>query len=260
MKRYGLVLVLVACSGGDDGVDAPMPAYSGYVQVESYDAMDLASQQRGGLATAGFSMSGVDCTTVQTVGACVVMDCPDTDASSVSGGTVTITGAAEPITLTPSTTGHYDARVSPDPLFNGGETLTFTASGGDVPGFTKTIKAPSKPTITQPAKPASQVSPLVIDRSKDLMVAWTGGGNGTMDVSLAGAADRRVSCRFDTSTGHGKVPSAALSMLTAGMGGVSMAAFSEDEVIEGDWGINVGALYIAVWPDASMVSGPTMFQ
>jgi hypothetical protein len=195
---------------------------------------------------------------MQTIGACEIAQCLTASPPLVSAGTVTITGASQPITLTPDAMGQYAPMMVPTPLFTGGEMVTFSGTGATAPAFSKAIKTPSKVTITQPAKPAPY---LVVDRTRDFTVTWTGGGAGKVQVALnSSTADRRLFCRFDASAGSGKLPTAALAMFAAGDGGYAMAAVTIDEAVVGDWGIEVSAYFNAVWPDNSIVSGPTTFQ
>jgi hypothetical protein len=268
--RYALLLV-AACGGGsgsgdggDDtgGADAPRPTHAGFLGIQSYDAMNTpGTPTRGGTATAGFWAAGGFCTTMQTIGACDVARCLTSAPAQVSGGGVTISGAAQPIMLTPGAMDQYAPFMITSPLFAGGEMITFTTAGAVVPSFTKTIKTPTKATITQPARPSMTSPYLVVNRTQDFTVSWSGGGSGKVQVALnSQQADQRVFCRFDASAGSGKVPSAVLSTLAPGQGGYAMAAITLEEAIAGDWAIEVSAYFNAVWPDNSIVSGPTMFQ
>jgi hypothetical protein len=266
--RYVFVL-LAACGnggggGGDDvGTDATsQTSHSGYLQIQSYDAENTPGiPTRGGTAGAGFWASGAYCTQTQKIDPCMIYTCVTSPPASVSGGTVTITGAAQMITLTPNAMGQYETFMVANPLFNGGEMITFTTSGAMVPAVTKTITAPAKAMITAPAKPPMSSPYLVISRGQDFTVSWSGGGSGKVQVALNSTnADQRVFCRFNASAGTGKLPSAAISTLAAGTGGFAMAAITEEQAVAGDWGLDVSAYFNAVWPDNSIVSGPTMLQ
>jgi hypothetical protein len=263
--RYAFV-VLAACSGGgDDGggsIDAPKATHSGYVSIQSYDAMNTPNTPtRGGTASAGFFGSGAFCTNLMTIGACDIATCVSTPPAGVSAGTITISGAAQAVTMTPTATATYNTFMTADPLFSGGEMITFTATGADVPAFMKSITAPTKATITAPAKPSSTSPYLMISRSQDFSVSWTGGGSGLVQVALTSSqADQRVFCRFEASAGTGKVPSAALAALATGTGGFAMASIAHSVFETGDYAIEASAYFNAVWPDAAIVSGPTMVQ
>jgi hypothetical protein len=216
---------------------------------------------RGGTASAGFYASGNFCTTTQTIGACEVATCATAAPPAVSAGAITITGAAQPITLTPNADDTYTTFMATAPLFSGGESITFAVAGADVPAFSAAITTPAKATITSPAKPTPQSPYLDINRTLDLTVTWTGGGSGKLQVALNNqAADKRLFCRFDASAHTGTISAAALATLDAGLGGFGMASIGLGEHVAGDWGIEVSAYFNAVWPDNAIVSGPTNFQ
>lgn len=216
---------------------------------------------RGGTAGAGFWATGAYCTSMQRIGPCNIMQCATSQQPQVSGGMVTITGAAQAITLMPNASNQYDTFMVANPLFVGGEMITFTTVGATAPAVTKTITAPAKATITQPAKPPMASPYLIINRSQDFTVSWTGGGSGEVQVALnSDLADHRAFCRFMASAGTGKIPSAALQTFTGASGGFAMASITEEQAISGDWGIDVSAYFNAVWPDNAIVSGAAMLQ
>jgi hypothetical protein len=267
--RYAFVLLVAACSGGgggdDDGggtPDAAMPTHTGYVSIQSYDAMNAPNTPtRGGTASASFFSSGAFCTTSQTIGACEIATCPQATPAAVSAGTITITGAAQAITLTPTAENAYNTFMVATPLFNGGESITFAAAGATVPGFMKSNTTPTKATITAPTKPSSSSPYLMMSRSSDFTVSWTGGGTGQLQVALNSIqGDARVFCRFEASAGTAKIPSAALMTLEAGNIGFAMASIARTTETAGEWGVEVSAYFNAVWPDNAIVSGPAMLQ
>jgi hypothetical protein len=264
--RYAIVF-LVACSGGggDDGdgtPDAPKATHSGYVSVQSYDAMNTPNTPtRGGTASAGFFQTGAFCVNVQHIGPCDLAMCTTTPPPGVSAGIINVTGTTQPIMMMPTASKTYDTFMVANPLFSGGENITFAAAGADVPAFTKSITAPTKATITAPAKPSATSPYLTISRSQDFSLSWTGGGTGLVQLALnSNSAEQRLFCRFEASAGSGKVPSAALAMLPAGNGGFAMASIAQNVFETGDWAIEASAYFNAVWPDNAIVSGPTMLN
>lgn len=275
-----ILLSLAACGGGDSSVDgntagdggtdgakpmqdAAKPTHHGFVDLQTYDAMNTPSTPtRGGQAIAAFFAMGDYCTTAQTIGSCSFLQCMNGFPTGVSAGTVTLTGAAQPITLMPNPDKTYTAVTSTTtPMFSGGENVTFAATGADVPAFSKSLVMPSRATITSPSKPAAAAS-LVVPRGQDYSVTWSGGGSGKVQVALftLGTVPQRLICYFDASAGDGKVPTAALAMLSAGAGSFAMATTAFMEVDAGDWAVQLGGFFNAVWPDAAIVSGSAMFQ
>jgi hypothetical protein len=104
--------------------------------------------------------------------------------TDVSAGTITIAGGQTPIVLTPQVqtlpdggsfldySGGLNLGASP---ISPGDALTITSSGATVPAFSIDITVPEAISITHPDP--SSVTPLAVDRSMDLPIAWTGGGS-----------------------------------------------------------------------------------
>ncbi len=265
--RFAL-LVFVACKssggGGDDGPapDAAVAAHTGSVFIQSYDGMNVpGTPTRGGQVSAGFYTAPATCTTMQTIGPCTVRSCPaGSSQGAFSAGTISISGAAKPLSLVPGADKVYTPQTSTTPLFAGGETITFAATGADVPAFTLSVTAPTKGTITAPAKPAAGAL-LGITRAQDFSVSWNGGGSGTIQVFLTGPGNQpALFCTYPASAGSGKVPTAALMTMAAGMGSFAMSTISEAQSTAGDWAVLANVYFNAVWPDAALVSGGSMLQ
>jgi hypothetical protein len=247
-------------SGGDGGSVQPTTK-SGGVTVQSY----TATQATTGTALAAGDLSAefeaASACPTTTIGPCVLSSCGIPTATAESAGTITVTGALVPASISPAADKTYTALMT-QPLFSGGETLTVTAAGADVPAFTHTLVAPAKITITSPAKPASASPYLMIDRSAGFSVAWTGGGASTVQIALLGGTGSNLdlSCHFPASAGSATIPASALAMLPAGTGGFAMAAIATDSLVAGDYAISLFGYYNGVWTDDSIVSGPTMVQ
>lgn len=269
MRIHPVLLVLGACGGGGDGgggddipggADAPKPAYGGYLSIQSYDAMNVPGiPTRGGTASASFYTGAGICSVRETVGPCDVSHCmPGPPAGQTSAGAITITGAQQPITLTPMSDKSYAQFTTAASLFAGGESITFSAAGADVPAFSHTLTTPSKTTVTSPVEPATQ---LMVPRGAEYSVRWSGGRAGVVQVLLfASNPDIRLLCRFSASGGTGNVPVAALMKLPVGDGGFAISAVNREAKVAGEYQVEVEAYYNAVWPDNSTVSGPALFQ
>jgi len=256
----------VACGGGGSGVDGGngsdggttpdgvSATQFGSVFIQSY----VAGPAVGGSASAVFYSSTGPCTRM-VLGECELDSCTDAPQTAVSAGMVTITGATKPIALTPAANHTYTPLSSTTALFGNGDPLTFAAAGADVPAFSHALVAPSKVTITAPVKPATT---LTVDRASDLAVSWTGGGTGQVLVALLSGAQTGTSvyCRFAASAGHGMVPAQTLQHLQGGSGAFAMAAIDDAEVDAGMWAVHLEAYFNAVWPDDTIVSGPTTVQ
>lgn len=173
-------------------------------------------------------------------------------------GLITIAGTRPGLTLAPDMYSHYTEIHQMQTLFSGGEPLTITASGGEVPAFTEQLTAPSQITITTPPAPTGD---LIIPVAQDFMVGWTG-GNGLVQVALGnlGGGDLVV-CRFQASAGSGVIPQAMLAQLDNGAG----ATFTIDSVgfartYLGDWRVEVTATFSGMWPNDTIAFGNVQFQ
>ncbi|MBK8995289.1 MAG: hypothetical protein IPM35_05960 [Myxococcales bacterium] len=164
--------------------------------------------------------------TKQVEGSCTYQECtytPQDGGAAVfaSAGTITITGGAETVTLTPESAGTYPAVSGQQLLWSDGASLTFKASGDTVPAFEGTVVGAGAVSLTAPTLVSG--TPLAVDRAKALDVQWTGGGSGSVWVLVA-AGSRQVVCTFAAAAGMGKVPTTLLQKLSAGSGGLSVSS------------------------------------
>ena len=253
MRRLA-IFALAACGGGGGSVTI---LRNGAITAQSFSGeQPPGTVVDGGGVSASFAHDPSRCTR-DVQGECTVLDCPTGPGMLASAGALAIDGAAQPLSLAPNDDNSYTRVMSESPLYAGGETLAFSASGGDVPAFSESVTAPGKAQITSPAKPAQF---LDVDKTTGLRITWTGGGTGFLQLALfAGTTTTlSVSCRFPIEAGQGMIPPVTLTALPAGQGGFTMAAVAETELDAGDWAIALDAYYNAVWPDQSIVSGPTM--
>lgn len=275
MRKWIWCLALVACGGDDDSggggsgspdAAGPAPANTGYVSVQSINAISGTTPITYGGVSATFSTTvATPACTLQEVGPCTVYTCTTTTPMAVyhSAGTVSVTGIKQAVTLTPQPDNIYMPFSSQQAtLFDGGETITINGSGAEVPAFTVSVTAPTRPTITSPAKPATTSGSITVNRAQDLAVTWSGGGAGTVYIYVGGptGSNTSMSCGYAASAGSAMVPSAALTKLAAGMGSFSASAVSNKTVDKGDWRIYGQGFFSAVWPDNSMVSAVAALQ
>ena len=135
MKRAWVLALLAACGGssvgsdanGGGGPDAPPPAHTGGVGFTVNKAVG-SSPNASSSAYAQFNSAAPQCTTSHRTGPCYLQQCT-TAVTTVSAGTITITGGSQPITLTPGTTGQYNAFGATIDLAHPGDQLTVTAQG-----------------------------------------------------------------------------------------------------------------------------------
>jgi hypothetical protein len=272
MNLLSSLILLTACGGsaatmGDDddgpGPDAAPPANTGFVALSTYSGSSGGTAFQGGAASASFNTTPGAACAEEKFDNCSVFTCPQgqtTTPTYVSAGTLTVTGARESITMSPEPDNSYMAHVSMQTLFSGGEMLTFTGSGADAPGFTASIRAPSRISITSPTKPPTDGA-VAVDRAQPFRVAWSGGGAGIVQVFVSPSSGGvLVSCRFEASAGSGSVPAAALGQLPAGAGVFSTSSIADATTDEADWRIFTQAIFSPVWPDQSIASASVTLQ
>jgi hypothetical protein len=279
MRIAGLVLVVCACGGGggggDDGDDAddgddggaadafvPPPANNGFVSISSSHFVSGTTTVRAGSISAVFPLASTLACTEERVGECFVYTCPTNPVPPTyrSAGQVTVTGAAVPATLMPQADNTYDVvSSSTQTMFDGGETLTATGGGAEVPAFTVSVVAPSRTTLIAPPKPSGSIT---IDRGQGFQASWTGGGAGLVFLYFGGPAGSGVSmsCGYPASGGTANVPASALAMVPAGMGSFSASGVSNNTTDVGDWRIYAQGFFNTVWPDMSVVAAMAVLQ
>jgi hypothetical protein len=195
----------------------------------------------------------------QPFGDCVFVSCtprrPADPLPAPAAGVISIAGGSAPVSLSPGADGTYDIVTQSTSLWSGGETLTVSAPGDDVPAFDGQVDAPVRITVTSPATNAADWS---LARDADLTVTWTGGTTGEVVVlfgTMATDDPNEVECRFQANAGQGIVPAAALGMLPAGDGYFSVASRHVTPLPAGTWTVRVKAESDAVTSDGALVQG-----
>lgn len=228
------LLFLAACGSGGT-VATPGP--SGTVTIESH--LDDANDR--GVETALFTKTGCPTT---TIGDCVMTSPTCLSPLEESAGELAIGLPGWNITLDPDGGGSYGATESTPAPFNGGELITVSAAGLNVPAFTASVTAPKQVVITTPA----QAAPVMISRSSDFQVAWTGGGD--VRVVLFGATTSSTgaiwSCRL--TGGSGSVPAEILQQFSSQPGTMTISSIADSELTAGEYAVTLEATYNAVWP------------
>ena len=257
--------VFPACSSssasadkGSDAGDAGGPTGSGTIlltQAPGPGGTDSSQTRATFYVPAGPEILGLlpippGCQTT-TDGACQIKTCafggPDGGVPSptANAGDVTISTSSAPVTLTPGADNVYaPASSAGGAWWAGGDQVTVSAAGGDVPAFSTQAAFPSKITVTAPALGQNS---LPIDRSADLAFAWTGGGAGDVVVALPVAGPSildAVVCSASAASGKLIVPATALGALGAGKAGIIVVARSASTVTSGGVAITVDAEWL----------------
>jgi hypothetical protein len=216
-----------AAESETDAADsAPAPTKAGAIIVSSQPTV-MANVYSNGVSAGFFdgpgSTLGSNCQ-LQVMGDCWVLLCDLTDGgqqtptgAAESAGTITIGGTAPEFSLAfdPSTMKYAAAPPVPTdrPIFAGGETITFSASGAGVVAFSDRLVAPAPLVVTSPVLTSNALS---VDASKDLIFGWSGSSAGMLHFNLRTAtivASSLVSCQFEASALTGTIPAAMLQKL-----------------------------------------------
>jgi hypothetical protein len=245
----------VAGSSGTDGAaGSSQRSKAGVVTYTNINFTTNSASIRMCKADASFAYLRTDCVTSST-GPCERVACPASDPDAAvpqvfQAGSIALTGGKEMVTLTPSADNTYKTVLGGTYLWDGDETLTVQAQGGDVPTFAASVTAPSAVTITAPTFPAHSAS-YSIDRNHPPVFQWTGGAGAKVSIAMATAGtdmSHWVSCRFDATLGTGQIPAAALADLSVGQGKLSISSVAQKEVDAGDFVVTINAVYPAVNP------------
>jgi hypothetical protein len=210
--------------------------------------------------------TGVDTTTTaKTVGPCLVEKIGDGDTpdeTDLSAGTLHITGGTKSVDLVPTAKKTYDAVTGSVALWNGGETLTVTAEGKDVPPFTASLVAPSKLTMTAPALPSSAAN-LSVTRSAPFSATWTGASSGLVVLYFDAATSSNAfsaTCTFKASDGKGEVPAAAFADFPAIDGTFNFYVKEAAVASPAGWQIRFTVSSAIVDPAGASAVGSTTFK
>lgn len=173
---------------------------------------------------------------------CIVETCsgPAETPTRVSAGTVTfsraLASAPFPLSIAPNSDKTYSDATGGVTAFVGGDAITATASGAELPSFTVTATAPSAIVVDEPLLNGIEVVPVV--RTKPLRVAWhVDDGNAVAGdaeaIFYSLAESRRVICRAPIATGSLQAPPAALAHLPPGEGGLYVLGVTRVSALPG---------------------------
>ena len=196
-------------------VEVPPPP-DGLFRV-SYFSIDSYSGHGGAntVATGGLydEVPSPSNTTLEPMGDCTVrtttfFGTEGVDLVPNDAGDLTISGGTQDLLLTPAypNYAHATAELA---VFTGGETITFTAEGGKLPGFAGSVIAPTHPIISAPKAIVGQK--LQYDPTQDLELVWEGQGVGRLLVRLSGpqnlpAPQVNIHCSFPVTAGKAVIP------------------------------------------------------
>lgn len=252
MRRVAAAVLFSACTSS--GSTEPNP--TGFVNAITQGM--VGQQEPYGYGIAGFDAKNVAGPEVQTFGSCDVLSHRQ-GGDVTDAGPITIVGGTSDITL--NLVGeHYQQDTHSGLLFKGDEMLTVQASGGDVPPFVTTVRAPGPITITAPASAGNMFDPEVsLPHGQPLVVQWNGTG-GLVQLAIDDPVGSKVICRFRAADGVGTVPPEALAPVDGTYPSFQFDSVGYTTVQAGDWNVEVSATFHASWSSAQLARGHFDFQ
>jgi len=247
--------------GGSAGTAGGSAAQKGATGSVQFGRLFLTSASQKFETSARFSSKDavheLDCDQ-QAFGDCYVSTCKQHDGAptpSPNAGIITVSdGNMIDVSLAP-TAGKDYASMSASTGVVGGEQITATASGGEVPAFTATVAVPLVITISSPELDTKGVGNA--PRSADLSLVFDNragdGETGTrlMVQSLSSAnTDAKLYCDFASESGKAVIPAEALSKLAQGSKLLLLTTRTK-QVQAGDFDVAVIAYISAMNPAKS---------
>jgi hypothetical protein len=183
-----------------------------------------------------------------TFGACTVSTCPadyvapdNSAVASPSAGKIAWSdGKTFMGELTPDALGRYAPFASATLGFSGGESLTVSGSGGDVPTFSTTVAVPLSLLLASPA--ADATGHLVSPKTQDLVLTFDRGMPGldlyVQSMSSDPTTHSFLQCTFPSATGTATIPAAALAKLSTGHK-ILLTTAQKQTVAAGDYSVEV---------------------
>jgi hypothetical protein len=231
------------------GPDSSLPSDGSGPEMAGRIAL---SNERGGASTAGvafasFGPENQSCTSVHTIGSCVVsMYCGGSMSSFYSAGVVDISGSSEPFSMNPDGNGYYAPYRTSAEIYPSGSSVEVVLHGDIVPpGHVEAI-APSQVEVR-----TDQSALASIDSSQDLALSWTGMSDGFLDVvfhdDLGVDVVSSFDCRYQAGAGSATVPAEVLQTLRNRTGTLSVTTLTESVSDVGAWTVAFRLVYNAVW-------------
>jgi hypothetical protein len=167
---------------------------------------------------------------VQTFGPCTVSTCPSTPpdpappptVAAPSAGTVSLSAAAVSYAKTLNPTagyGAYGTDIDTTVEFLGGESVSFSATGGEIPAFSGSMAMPVPLAITTELPARDQNGNIPFHVAEDLVLELSGGMpdlvvqvDGFTGIS-GGPTESTLSCILESESGTLTIPSEALMPL-----------------------------------------------
>jgi hypothetical protein len=138
-------------------------------------------------------------------------------------------------------------------LFSGDDALKVSASGGEVPAFSHTIRAPSLIEVEQPKCDMGACGAL--PRTETFAVTWSRGVSGTVLVSIdqtVGSSFTSAECTFPASAGKALISPNVLQHFKAGPTSLTVENTTSTKISVGDFLTEIKAVAIAASGQATL--------
>jgi hypothetical protein len=240
MKRWWLTASLLATVGCGDGngEETPVARGSGEIRIAAID----------GFFNPGAPRSSVDgwfsrtdrargCSTTR-MGGCYVVDCPPAaEATPPTAGTMTVATADDRVNeaIEANPDGLYQFGES-TLMFEGGDVVSVTGSGGDVPAFELSAEFPSTFIAIEPRLTASE-NTLQIRHEMDTTVRVSGGMAGVELVAELYGTNATMRCSAPSETGELVISAEALA--AAGGGVVALRSVTRASTRAGTYDLSL---------------------
>lgn len=216
---------------GPRDVGAPDAELEGTVYAFSRRYQTDAGMLESYAVTAGFAETPAEVCTDRTprfsAGACIAQRCvprtpdPSDGGARPTASNIRLRGGRDEVYLFLAAPGLYQVwTVNGWMLFEGGEQLTVTADGAEVPAFNGVLTAPARPILLAPSVPAPG-GVLELPRDRELPISWRDAPRGTLRVSISvfELEERNiVECIFPAEMNSGNIPRDVLATLPRGAG------------------------------------------
>jgi len=256
----GAALGGTATTGGSGGAANGGTATTGLGTVQFGRLLPPASSTSTFDASARFyaptTGTGFDCA-AETFGGCNVSVCTAAAAAAAAppnAGNITFSDGQAINLMLAAMPGQQYGSLSASPPLLGGEIITVTAAGADVPAFSATVAVPLVIRLTSPVLDMNGLG--TSPRDQDLVLTFdnraSDGETGTQLYvqASAPAGFASIQCTLPTDSGTATIPKAALGKLVAGTDLLLLATRTK-QVVAGDYSVSVVSYISAMNPAKS---------
>jgi len=268
---FGLAPVQLGSDGGarDDAgaVDGASADAFPATQSGAIVALSEVYQSGGGTMVGYYAAAAIGhpaptCSTPVVAGGCSTEQCTGaTDPGPwPNAGTISISGTSM-LLMSPSLDGSYPTQEAGSTiLFTDDQQVTIAANGGDVPGWSTPITAPTAVQFAQQQGLAVASSPAMLVRQTGLQLTWTPTPIGDVVIDVVASDGSRMRCAFPAAAGDGMLEPTALLALPAGAGTMQAVVATHTLLLSGSFQIDLDVAVAARRVAGDWVNGSVTLQ